>query len=277
MSAHQDLAVGRIPFLVCAPFFHSSLAGMPGFRFVDGVPSFLNAELRAGRVDAAPSSCIEYGQRFRDYRLLPGISTSSRLEMRSVLFLSGKPWEELQDQPVALSPASATSNVLFQILCARRFRVRPRLLGGAEAETAAAVGRVFIGDRALEEALSGRWPHRYDLGELWGKWQGLPFSFGLWMVRDEACQARPSSVARLQSLLRAALESFRTNPQAALDAWIKAYPTALPRPLMLRFYETADYGFSPEHALSLQTFYRLAWEDGHLQEVPELRFVAPAD
>src|SRR5687767_6752293 len=74
--------VGRVPFLVCAPFFHSTLGGAEGVRFVDGAPSLLNRELHAGRLDCAPSSSIEYGMRYREYRLFPGISTSSRLEMK---------------------------------------------------------------------------------------------------------------------------------------------------------------------------------------------------
>jgi chorismate dehydratase len=99
----SPLVVGRVPFLVCAPFFHSTLPGgeaAPGSRFIDGVPSFLNRELHAGRVDCAPSSSFEYGLHHRNYRLFPGISTSSRLEMKSVLFLSQAPWEELGDAPV---------------------------------------------------------------------------------------------------------------------------------------------------------------------------------
>ena len=117
--------VGRVPFLVCAPFFHSSLAGAEGVRFVDGPPSALNRELRAGHIDCAPSSSIEYGLRHREYRLFPGISTSSRMEMKSVLLLSRYPWEELGGRSVALSPDSDTSNLLFRILCSRRYHVKP--------------------------------------------------------------------------------------------------------------------------------------------------------
>ena len=150
------LRVGRLPFLVCAPFFHSTLApgsaAAEGLAFTDGVPSFLNGELQSGRIDCAPSSSFEYGLHSADYRLFPGISTSSTMEMKSVLFLSQTPWESLEGAPVALSSDSATSNVLFRILCSRRFGVQPRLLGEGgvapgEAEAAAATGRVFIGDQ----------------------------------------------------------------------------------------------------------------------------------
>ena len=126
------LNVGRLPFLVCAPFFHSTLGGAEGIRFVDGVPSFHNGELQAGRVDCAPSSSFEYGLHHRDYRLFPGVSTSSTMEMKSVLFLSRVPWEGLDGAAVGLSADSATSNVLFRILCARRFSVAPAILPGTD-------------------------------------------------------------------------------------------------------------------------------------------------
>jgi chorismate dehydratase len=279
--ADEPLIVGRVPFLVCAPFFHSTLPGAPGgnpegVRFVDGVPSFLNRELHAGRVDCAPSSSFEYGLHHRNYKLFPGISTSSRLEMKSVLFLSKTPWENLQGAPVCLSPDSDTSNVLFRILSGRRFKVRPEILpaGAAtgSAGMAGAVGAVFIGDRALQESLSGRWPHRYDLADVWAKWQGLPFSFGLWMIRRRALEEKRDSAAGFHRALQASLASFRADPDKALDAWTRAYPSALPRDLMLKFYETADYRFTAEHARSLEIFYRLAHEGGYLEEMPSLAY-----
>lgn len=283
MLPTKDLMVGRLPFLVCAPFFHSSLGGVEGIGFVDGVPSFLNGELQAGRIDSAPSSSFEYGLHYRDYKIFPGVSTSSRMEMKSVLFLSRVPWEELDGQAAALSPDSATSNVLFQILCARRFAVKPRILtdrilsdrilSGTAAPNPETIGQVFIGDRALSESLSGKWPHRYDLADVWQRWQGLPFSFGLWMIRREVLEAKAPLVRRFHGILMESLKSFRADPGRALDAWTAIYPSSLPRELMLRFYETADYGFSPEHEKSLETFYRLAHEQGFLPEVPGLDYV----
>ncbi len=274
LNPGNQLSVGRLPFVVCAPFFHSTLQGADGIRFVDGVPSFHNAELQAGRVDCAPSSSFEYGLHFRDYRLFPGISTSSTMEMKSVLFLSDVPWEDLDGVPVALSPDSATSNVLFRILCARRFGVKPHILA-ATGETAVgdAVGCVFIGDRALKESLSGKWAYRYDLADVWARWQDLPFSFGLWMVRRESLAVKADRVARYHGLLMASLAAFRADPAKALDAWTALYPTALPRSLILGFYETADYGFSPRHARSLQLFYGLAGEEGFLDASPTLDFI----
>jgi chorismate dehydratase len=187
------------------------------------------------------------------------------------------PWEGLDGVPVALSPDSATSNVLFRILCARRFGVRPRLLAGGatapEAEAQGARGRVFIGDRALRESLSGEWAYRYDLADVWSRWQDLPFSFGLWMIRRDAQAAKAVAAERFRKALMASVAGFKTDPGKALDAWTAAYPNDLPRDLMLGFYATADYGFGDRHARSLGIYYRLACEEGFLPGVPELAFM----
>lgn len=264
--------VGRVPFLVCAPFFHSTLGGEPGMRFLDGPPRQLNRELQSGRIDCAPSSSIEYGLRHREYLLYRGISTSSRAEMKSVLLLSRHPWEELGGRPVALSPDSDTSNLLFRILCSRRFVVKPEIHPAGSAQEGAMAAAVHIGDQALRESLSGRWPYRYDLADVWSRWQGLPFSFGLWMVRRQAIAERPAAAARWRALLDASLASFRADPDAALNAWTRAYPSPLPRDLMIDFYRTADYGFTREHEESLERFYRLAFQEGHIPEMPKIEY-----
>ena len=55
----MDLRVGKIPFLVCAPFFHHFLdenRRFEGISFVDGVPSALNQMLWTGKIHLAPAS-----------------------------------------------------------------------------------------------------------------------------------------------------------------------------------------------------------------------------
>lgn len=95
------------------------------------------------------------------------------------------------------------------------------------------------------------------------------------MVRREALSEKAPLVARFQELLKDSLAAFRSDPGRALDAWTAQYPSALPRSLMLGFYATADYGFTPKHAKSLETFYRLASEEGFLDAVPVLDFASP--
>ena len=88
IGSPEPLRIGRIPFLVCAPYFHASLQGLPGVTFTDGPPRVLNALLASGAIDAAPSSSFEYARNPGDYVLIPGLCTSGRGEVKSVLLFS---------------------------------------------------------------------------------------------------------------------------------------------------------------------------------------------
>lgn len=268
----RDLQVGRIPFLVCAPFFHDSLSGLPGIVFRDGPPSWQNAALRRGDVDLSPTSSFEYACRPEDYEILPGLCTAGRLEIRSVRLFSRWPWPELAGRPVRLSRASATSNALFQILSSNRYGIETLIL---PAETPAAgdlAGQVAIGDEALALAHAGDWPHSYDLAVEWQAWQNLPFAFGLWLLRREAAQEKSALVSQYLEHLHRSVADFREHPQQALKHWLAAYPAQLPLPEILAYYAAADYAFTSEHAESLKRFFTLAHAQGLVQQIPELRF-----
>jgi chorismate dehydratase len=267
----EPLRVGRIPFLVCAPFFHSSLPGLPGVRFVDGSPRELNASLASGSIDCAPSSSFEYARHPGRYLLLPGFCTSGRGEVKSVLFFSRSPWEAMDGKRVDLSPESETSNALFRVLSRFRYGVAPGMDSGAVSGSEP-WGKVLIGDAALRESRIGRWPHRYDLAACWESWQDAPLPFGLWMIREEVWEARRPEVQRYHEHLGVSLSAFFADPGAALEAWNRVYPLPLPREEALDFFPTADYQLTPEHERGLLVFFGLCREAGLLSEVPALRF-----
>lgn len=270
---NPPLKVGRIPFLVCAPFFHRSLQGSPGIDFIDGPPSRQNAWLREGLVELSPTSSLEYALRPDDYVLLPGLCTAGKLEIRSVRLFSQVPWADLQGKPVRLSSSSTTSNALFQILSRQVFTVQP------DAKLSFAnptwIAEVAIGDEALKLARLGRYAFSYDLAVEWTRWQNLPFAFGLWLVRRSSTQ----DAQRLQALrdyaqqVRESVQVFLAEPAAALEKWLRVYPSDLPMADILDFYSSADYAFSAAHAESLQRFFELARQEGIITEIPALRFL----
>jgi len=141
---------GKIEYLNLLPFYvfmkryakttrhHMSL------HYKKGVPSKINRDFNARRIDAAFISSIE-GRRRRYVNL--GII--ARKEVQSVLLIPGD--EARRDS------ASATSNVLARLLGLK--------------------GEVVIGDNALRRYLAG--VEAIDLGGRWHETHGLPFVFGL--------------------------------------------------------------------------------------------------
>jgi chorismate dehydratase len=272
------LQVGRIPFLVCAPYFHASLRGFPGVAFTDGPPQALNKLLAVGLVDCAPSSSFEYARGnaglAAEYLLVPGLCTSGRGEVKSVLLFSREPWEALDGRTILLSPDSDTSNALVRVLCRFRFGVEPTFQAAVESvETLSGPSaKVAIGDAALREAASGQWPHRYDLARVWQEWRGTPLPLGVWILRADAARAKEQTVRNYVRHLRDSLRAFFDDPTAGLDAWQQAYGLPLSRAAALDFYSTADYALTAAHARALEDFFALCHEAGLLPSAPALRW-----
>ena len=222
------LRVGRLPFLVCAPFFHSTLRRRRRHPTSwTACPASSTGSCRPGRIDCAPSSSFEYGLHLATTGFSRAVSTSSTMEMKSVLV----PFPGPLGRPGRRRRGPVRR--LRHLQRAVPHPVRAPLLGGARDLARArtrlrgrgAEGRVFIGDRALAESLSGRWPHRYDLADVWARWQDLPFSFGLWMVRRDALQAKAALVSRFHRILLRSLAAFRAGSRAR--PW-----TPGPRPIL---------------------------------------------
>src|SRR5690606_223431 len=167
------LRLGHIDYSNCFPV-HALLLdqGMPdGITLRVGVPAVLNAELRAGQVDVAPCSSIEFARQAERYRLLPGLVIGSAGPVQSILLEGAAAMEDLDGREVALPTASATSVVLLRILLELRLGVRPRYRwfdqsGEADPVGDGAAAALWIGDRAMLRAeRSGR--PLTDLGEVW--------------------------------------------------------------------------------------------------------------
>ena len=122
------LRLGHIEYSNCFPV-HALLLDReppPGIEVRTAVPSVLNAELAAGRVDVSPSSSIEFARHADRYRLFPDLAIGAHGAVQSILFETRVAPEALTGREVALPTASATSVVLLRILLEKRLGVRPR-------------------------------------------------------------------------------------------------------------------------------------------------------
>lgn len=271
---NTTLRIGRIPFLVCAPFFHRFLdQNEPGFEFVDDPPRMQNRALRAGKIHLSPSSSLEYAQNSGQYLVAPDICTSSTLEIRSVKLFSHKPWEYLGGEPVHLSGQSDTSVALVRVLSALRYGVDPVFDDTGAFDASRHVARALIGDEALREDVYGNWPFRYDLATVWQAWKGLPFVFGMWIIHQNATSPELQPLLnRFLSEMALSVEEFRKDRATVLKKWWERYPAAIPWETALSYHDAVDYRFTPDRQQSLALFYQDCVTIGILAEAPELRF-----
>ncbi|MCK9182900.1 MAG: menaquinone biosynthesis protein [Fibrobacteraceae bacterium] len=268
------LRIGRIPFLVCAPFFHLFLQRERRFQdyyFEDGVPRALNKKLWSGEIHLAPASSIAYARAPQSLVLAPDICTSSKLEVHSVELFSRCPIEDLSKKRIFLSSQSATSVALLRILCSQRYHISPEFIINENTDFDA---KLLIGDEALLEKMKMGFPYCYDLASLWREWQGLPFVFGAWSIHHSALfsDVRPLLEAFLTDV-KESIKVFRESPERALASWSALYSNTFPKEFLLNYYGSLDYEFTEERKESLSLYFLLCKKEGILLDAPKLKFL----
>lgn len=273
----MNLNIGRIPFLVCAPFFYHFLTKegeFPGFSFVDGSPQAHNEALKQNLIDLAPASSITYAQYPDQFLLSPKLCTSCRFEVQSVKLFSQKPLNELASRNIHLTNQSATSVALLQVLLSLRFQIAPVYIRDRPYQVELDEARLLIGDEALLETHARRFPYSYDLATLWEEWQHCPFVFGAWVIHKKALS--PEKKGLLDLFLDETEKSvalFRDDPKAALKVWLNRFPVDLPASMIFSYYDSLDYSFTSERKESLQRFFDLCFQIGIIPNATKLNFI----
>ena len=271
----MTLSIGHIKYANCTPIFTalSSNFDCTGYRFVDGVPSRLNAMLRRGELDLSPSSSFEYAMAHEQYCLLPELSISAVGPVKSVFLFSRVPIEELDGCAIGLSAESDTSVNLLKVLLARQYGFSNSFERTALPLCAALAqypGLLLIGDAALKAARAAGTFHCYDLGDLWHAFTGLPFVFALWIVRREAAGARPAELSALcRDLVAAKKLAYASYPEIAAGCpereWLGVED-------LIDYWRTISYELTPSHLEGVSCFFRHAFEMGLIPTLPVLRF-----
>lgn len=201
--------IGHINFLNVLPLHYGYQHTAQDLQIVYGVPTFLNNELKAGRIDLSNVSSIEYARRSNDLLILPKLCVRADDDVTSIILISRKPIDKLRDDKIILTSKSATAQRLLKIILHESYDAAP------DYETRAvtidkpvdddATAALFIGDDALYLYL-----HRpknfyvYDLGKEWKKLTGKQMIYALWAVRKNfAVEESELFKAAYDKLLRA--------------------------------------------------------------------------
>lgn len=261
------LRIGEISFANLFPIFYSLRreADCSDYEFVSGVPSDLNAKIRRGDIDISPSSSIEYLRNRDRYVLIDNHSISSHGAVSSILLFSKQPIEELGDKTVLVTSQSETSVALLHIILEKFYGVESRLQASSEPLTTLMKtdgACLLIGDDALVQA--DRWPglYRYDLGDIWHRFTGLPFTFALWIMRKECFEQKKSLVDRFESDLDRSKRYAGDN----FESIAKESPLSetLPTGRLLSYWRGICYDFGEEHRRGFELFRQYSKELGEI-------------
>ena len=228
------------------------------------VPSRCSDLLAAGGADVGVIPVIEY-QRIPGLTVIPGISIAAKREVRSVLFVSRRPIENVRT--IALDSSSRTSVALLTILLRKFYgnrEVEMRTVGADPASPLSGCdAALLIGDSALFARTEGL--RVYDLAGEWNRFTGLPFVFAFWAV---AAGYELGERKEYFSLSKAA-------GLAEVEQVCRVYGERLGIPAdEIRSYllSNLDYTLDDANQAGLCLFYKYAAELGLIPEVRPLEF-----
>ena len=264
------MKIGRIPYINCYPVYGAIDRGVVHLnaQLVDGVPTDLNRRMSIGELDISVVSAVEYARDSARYLLLPDLAISCDGPVRSVMLFSKRPAAELTNRNVIVSRSSMTSVALLELLFENVWRARPRYVPGdaevrdvVEADDADVDARLVIGDAALVLGSNHRqrYPHVYDLGQMWKEWTGQPFVFAVW-VAQRTTNVKDSLLAHA-GLIASRDWGLRHLSDLAEQAH---NATGVARDICDEYLSGLDYGLSYPHLAGLTEFYRRLVERGRI-------------
>jgi chorismate dehydratase len=267
MDPGQKKRVSFIEFLNAVPlgwgFTHGSCRG--AFQILFDVPSSCAARLATGDADVGLIPAIEY-QNIPGLRVIPDIAIASRREVRSVLFVSKVPLEQVES--VALDRSSRSSVALLKIIL-HTFHGKEEIayLPASpepdemlrDCDSALIIGNTAL--RVSDESL-----YVYDLAREWNRFTGLPFVFAFWAVRsgvELGAQTGLFYQSRQEGLRDTGLISRLYAGKLGLSAQtIHEYLTT-----------NLSYSLDEPSVRGLQTFYELAAGLGLIASPRQLRYI----
>ena len=254
----HSLTLGQVSFVNCLPIDLPIEHGEIDIntKIIRGVPSKLNQMILRDEIDVAPVSSITYLENKNKLQPIADLCIASNGPADSVLLFSKFPIEELNGAKIGLSPASATSNKLLQVILKEFYNLSNTF--GLEIDDCAA--KLLIGDAALiEYAKQSRDNFIYDLGSLWKKHTGLPMVFALWAARKEVIEKEPEKIKLLSYMLN---KSKDIGLSTMFEKVIKKAQenVLLSDEFYKTYFEHLSYEFTDEFKKGLNKFEEYAFE-----------------
>ena len=274
--------LGHIHFLNVLPITYSlnNLNYKEGLELSNGVPAVINNDLLNNRVDVSEVSSIVYARNYDKLLMLPDLCVRADGEVRSIILVSKKPIEEINEDKIILTAQSATSHCLLKIIMAKAYDANPqyfiRNLTPDNPVPNDATAALFIGDDALNVNLHQE-PYKYyyyDLGREWKKLTGRCMVYAVWTVNKEFAKSNPEGMQLVYERLYKGVQAGFSNLREAIATIVDKTPFT-PRQLY-EYLHVIKWNLTEEYIENLEVFYELAYEQGLIPRKPKIK-IAPVN
>lgn len=280
----MSITMGEIAYTNAKPFFYyldRQKLEQEGVRFEQDVPASLNRKLEEQKLSGSAVSSFAFGSSTHALSLLPSLCVASAGKVRSILFYSRYPLDELAGRRIALTSTSATSVHLLKIILQEFYQVTE-----ADYQTQAPDpvkmkeqndAYLLIGDDAIKASWKESDWFRYDLGELWYAHTGLPMVYAVFAVQNESFYQAESTWSALHHNF---LQSRRTAQQDNFTGMASDYSQRLggSRAYWQEYFQGLHFTLGPKEQEGLLYYYHLAYKYGYLNEAVEsLDILQPGD
>ena len=277
--------VGQINFLNVLPLAYGYARGAAeDLAITRGVPAVLNNDILQDRLDISNVSSILYARHPEKLLVLPHLCVGSFGPVESILLVSKKPIDEIEDDRIALTAKSATSHALLKIILRSGYGAFPDyrvqtldpdpLTPIPEDATAA----LYIGDDALHlyhhASLS---LYIYDLGAEWKKLTGKPMVYSLWVATRDFAERSPELLNSAYARIRAGLNFGIAHVDEAVRSTLGEKPFTESELKEYLSGGVITWDLSKTYLDGLKTFYQLAAKAGIIERVPEIAFAQVED
>lgn len=295
--------IGEIDYLNVYPIYYflkKEIKINPELNFLNivyGTPAYLNGKLEKGEIDVSPSSSFYYIKNYSDLYLFPGLSISSKENVKSIyLFSPVKPGDFIEGETIYVTPETLSSINLLKILLAEKYKKNPnkinfttmpandkleleRNIGQKDDNfTIPANGKIFlhIGDNALR--LRKYMPSNYyafDLAGEWFEFTGFPFIFAFFMVRKDAYNKNKKEFSLLYDyLIKSKNNSVSGFNEAAISiSGEKRYGFMSREEIMDYWSNCLSFDLGEQGLNGFKLYCELLVKNGFIEKVPELNFI----
>jgi len=178
------ITVARIPYLGCEPFYYDM--ERRGIETRNMASNLIATSLLSGEIDSGPVPLADCARLEEGFQPLSGFCIALVSPTGSSVLHSKVPINELKGLSIAIPEAASPSKSLLRILLNLKYKVDAVTFVDSPDAEDSEDALLLADNQALRRRRGVRgFPHKYDLGEEWREWTGLPFIHYRWMVRSD--------------------------------------------------------------------------------------------